>query len=128
MRPDLLFLVRHHGCDNGSFLTDCLDYLMLNTDRGADNYMIKYCEGEHEKSLVDVAPTRSARLEMPLMSGLRKAEEGSTLRPSSPSDANVNSVPGSSTPQVHSKSQSEYNYVRQPHIHIAAIDNSLSFP
>ncbi|KAJ2922720.1 hypothetical protein H1R20_g14346, partial [Candolleomyces eurysporus] len=35
-----------------------LDYLMLNTDRGADNYMIKYCEGEHEK-LVDVAPSRS---------------------------------------------------------------------
>ena len=22
---------------------------MLNTDRGADNYMIKYCEAEHEK-------------------------------------------------------------------------------
>ncbi|THH27845.1 hypothetical protein EUX98_g6339 [Antrodiella citrinella] len=26
-----------------------LDYLMLNTDRGADNYMIKYCKGSHDE-------------------------------------------------------------------------------
>ena len=47
---------------------------MLNTDRGADNYMIKYCEGDHEKTLVDVAPSRSVRLEMPVMSELRRSE------------------------------------------------------
>ncbi|KAJ4002015.1 phosphatidylinositol 3 and 4-kinase-domain-containing protein [Lentinula boryana] len=88
-----------------------LDYLMLNTDRGADNYMIKYCEGEVEKQLIDVAPSRSTR-EMPPMSELRR-----------------NDSPNS-TPNVHRNPSTLENgdYARQPHIHIAAIDNSLSFP
>jgi phosphatidylinositol 4-kinase type 2 len=51
---------------------------MLNTDRGADNYMIKYCEAEHEKSLIDIAPTRSAQLEVPAMSEVRHDEHPST--------------------------------------------------
>ncbi|KAJ7680314.1 phosphatidylinositol 3 and 4-kinase-domain-containing protein [Mycena polygramma] len=89
-----------------------LDYLMLNTDRGADNYMIKYCDGDHEKSLVDVAPSRSSR-QMPSMSELRKPDSF----PSSPSMG----------PSTSTNSVSE-NYTRKPHIHIAAIDNSLSFP
>ncbi|KAH9935586.1 phosphatidylinositol 3 and 4-kinase-domain-containing protein [Fomitopsis serialis] len=71
------------------------DYLMLNTDRGADNYMIKYCDGEQGK--------------MPQMAELRRTESGR------------------STPQM-STSTNGQPYVRQPHIHIAAIDNSLSFP
>ncbi|KAL0956588.1 hypothetical protein HGRIS_002726 [Hohenbuehelia grisea] len=90
-----------------------LDYLMLNTDRGADNYMIKYCEGDHEKNLVDVAPTRSAAPEMPVMSELRRTEQPRMEAPSSyfrPSTPNTS------------------DYTRRPHIHIAAIDNSLSFP
>lgn len=96
---------------------------MLNTDRGADNYMIKYCEADHEKSLVDVAPSRSARLEMPLMSELRKSQGAPRMGipssyPSVPSLEAGGS--GSSTPQG--------DYTRRPHIHIAAIDNSLSFP
>ncbi|KAF5393341.1 hypothetical protein D9757_000569 [Collybiopsis confluens] len=75
-----------------------LDYLMLNTDRGSDNYMIKYCEGEAEKKhLIDVAPRSTP--EMPVMSQLR------------------------------SPPTTEYgDYTIRPHIHIAAIDNSLSFP
>ncbi|KAG0707024.1 hypothetical protein DFH29DRAFT_871823 [Suillus ampliporus] len=52
------------------------DYLMLNTDRGADNYKIKYCEGSHEK-LVDVAPqpsvNRIVQRLMQLIAPLRKA-------------------------------------------------------
>ncbi|KAJ7594149.1 phosphatidylinositol 3 and 4-kinase-domain-containing protein [Mycena floridula] len=99
-----------------------LDYLMLNTDRGADNYMIKYCEADHEKSLVDVAPSRSERLEMPLMSELRKSEgprmNAPASRPSTP--AMDGSSSRTSTPHG--------DYRRRPHIHIAAIDNSLSFP
>lgn len=87
---------------------------MLNTDRGADNYMIKYCEGEHEKTLVDVAPSRSARLEMPVMS---------ELRPSAPNPA---TPPSSTAPLDPATSQTDYTH--RPHIHIAAIDNSLSFP
>jgi phosphatidylinositol 4-kinase type 2 len=102
---------------------------MLNTDRGADNYMIKYCGGEHEKSLVDVAPSRSARLEMPLMSELRKAEAADAYglgnHTSSPA-ASASHNPSGSNSQA--QTQAQLDYTRQPHIHIAAIDNSLSFP
>ncbi|KAF8893365.1 phosphatidylinositol 3 and 4-kinase-domain-containing protein [Infundibulicybe gibba] len=94
-----------------------LDYLMLNTDRGADNYMIKYCEGDHEKTLVDVAPSRTARLGMPTMSELRHTE-------TTPHPPHISPRP--STPPDSVTPQSEYT--RRPHIHIAAIDNSLSFP
>ncbi|KAJ7703208.1 phosphatidylinositol 3 and 4-kinase-domain-containing protein [Mycena rosella] len=94
-----------------------LDYLMLNTDRGADNWMIKYCDGDHEKSLVDVAPSQSAR-QMPSMSELR--------RPDAPQ---MHFSPSSSSmgPSTSASGFSE-TYTRKPHIHIAAIDNSLSFP
>jgi phosphatidylinositol 4-kinase type 2 len=115
-------LLLRRGC-----LTVCLDYLMLNTDRGADNYMIKYCGGEHEKSLVDVAPSRSARLEMPLMSELRKSEGGSTPTLTNSPLPNVPAL-GSATPPQSRPTQPPSCYSRQPHIHIAAIDNSLSFP
>ncbi|KAJ6625668.1 phosphatidylinositol 3 and 4-kinase-domain-containing protein [Mycena sp. CBHHK59/15] len=93
-----------------------LDYLMLNTDRGADNYMIKYCEGDHEKSLVDVAPSRSARLQMPSMTETRKPDNSPQTH-SSPH-----------APPTSSMGPSTSDYTRKPHIHIAAIDNSLSFP
>ena len=96
---------------------------MLNTDRGADNYMIKYCEAEHDK-LVDVAPSRSVRLEMPAMSELRRPDPapGVARTPSMPPyQPSLSPVPsGSVTPDL--------DYRRKPHIHIAAIDNSLSFP
>ncbi|KAF4620550.1 hypothetical protein D9613_000667 [Agrocybe pediades] len=101
-----------------------LDYLMLNTDRGADNYMIKYCEGDHEKPLVDVAPSRSVRHEMPLMSELRRTETNTTIprmATTVPYQPSLSPVPsGFTTP--------DSSYTRKPHIHIAAIDNSLSFP
>ncbi|KAJ7497289.1 phosphatidylinositol 3 and 4-kinase-domain-containing protein [Mycena latifolia] len=96
-----------------------LDYLMLNTDRGADNWMIKYCDGDHEKSLVDVAPSQSARLQMPSMSELRKPD-GSPQIHFSPSSGSMR--PSTSTSGLSA------DYTRKPHIHIAAIDNSLSFP
>jgi len=94
---------------------------MLNTDRGADNYMIKYCEGEHEKSLIDVAPTRSAQLQVPMMSELRRNDaSGNTSQPS---------ITFASPPRLsRMNSNPQSPYTRQHHIHIAAIDNSLSFP
>ncbi|KAL0072349.1 Phosphatidylinositol 4-kinase LSB6 [Marasmius tenuissimus] len=101
-----------------------LDYLMLNTDRGADNYMIKYCEGETEK-LVDVAPARSVRHEMPLMSELRRSDPSS-------GDSQPNANPDASQPAMRPSSSCSCtetgDYRQKPHIHIAAIDNSLSFP
>ncbi|TFK75459.1 hypothetical protein BDN72DRAFT_868130 [Pluteus cervinus] len=101
-----------------------LDFLMLNTDRGADNYMIKYCEGEVEKPLVDVAPTRSSRLEMPVMSELRRAE---TL-PNTASPEAASRISTTAQPSVAPHDHHQGDYTRRPHIHIAAIDNSLSFP
>jgi len=100
-------------------LTFGLDYLMLNTDRGADNWMVKYCEGDHEGSHVDTAPGASANPRMPSMSELRSSN------PASSSHATVtfaNAVPPSQTSSMPS------DYTHYPHIHVAAIDNSLSFP
>ncbi|KAF9268865.1 hypothetical protein L218DRAFT_918023 [Marasmius fiardii PR-910] len=102
-----------------------LDYLMLNTDRGADNYMIKYCEGETEK-LIDVAPARSVRHQMPLMSELRRNESSTSgsspiINPGAPhTSMNLSSS--------FSSCSDSGDYKHKPHIHIAAIDNSLSFP
>ncbi|PPQ67287.1 hypothetical protein CVT25_005871 [Psilocybe cyanescens] len=96
----------------------------ISFNRGADNYMIKYCEGDHEKALVDVAPSRSVRLEMPVMSELRRPDGASNaprMSASASYQPNLSPVPsGSNTPSS--------DYRRKPHIHIAAIDNSLSFP
>lgn len=96
-----------------------LDYLMLNTDRGADNWMVKYCEGDHIKSPVAVAPQASTNPRMPLMSELRPFGSHSSTQ-ASVSFAGVASSPHG--PPVSS------DYTRYPHIHVAAIDNSLSFP
>ena len=96
-----------------------VDYLMLNTDRGADNYMIKYCTGDHGKTLVDVAPSRTSRLEPPMMTELRRSPSGNGV-PHMDSGSTSYSRAATPSPQL--------PYTRQPHIHIAAIDNSLSFP
>ena len=94
---------------------------MLNTDRGADNYMIKCCEADHEKSLIDIAPTRSAQLEVPAMSEVRSSE--------APSTSSQPTVTFAAPPRVtRTPSNPQSSYTRRPHIHIAAIDNSLSFP
>jgi hypothetical protein len=99
---------------------------MMNTDRGADNYMIKYCKGDHEKTLVDVAPTRSVRLEMPLMSELKQTD--SVPSSAARNDASSSRVATASPALSDNSPNSSSDYARRPHIHIAAIDNSLSFP
>ncbi|TDL24282.1 hypothetical protein BD410DRAFT_786387 [Rickenella mellea] len=102
-----------------------LDYLMRNTDRGADNYMIKYCDAEHDKSLVDVAPSKSEGLQMPTMGQPRSQQpmttstESGTTTPRASEPPKVDGTPPPATSSL---------YTRQPHIHIAAIDNSLAFP
>lgn len=100
-----------------------LDYLMLNTDRGADNYMIKYCNVRHGTSLVDVAPSRTAVRGMPQMTELR--------RTSTPPIGTPQMSAGPSNPSPNGRSSqggSQLPWTERPHIHIAAIDNSLSFP
>ncbi|KAI0088026.1 phosphatidylinositol 3 and 4-kinase-domain-containing protein [Irpex rosettiformis] len=100
-----------------------LDYLMLNTDRGADNYMIKYCNVQHGSTLVDVEPLPYGPRGLPQMTELRR-----TTNPPSASPQMV-AGPSTSTSTGHvSQGGSQISYTARPHIHIAAIDNSLSFP
>ena len=80
--------------------------------------MIKYCEGDHEKTLVDVAPSHSVQLQMPIMSELKKSETA-LMTNARNTGASTSQLPA---PQV------QDDYRKRPHIHIAAIDNSLSFP
>ncbi|KAF7315706.1 PI3K/PI4K domain-containing protein [Mycena indigotica] len=89
--------------------------IMLNTDRGADNYMIKYCDGEHEKSLIDVAPSPST------LPSLSKSDTQMSASSSTPA-----MVPSMSTSNSFHGPGDEYT--RRPHVHVAAIDNSLSWP
>ncbi|GJE94494.1 hypothetical protein PsYK624_106640 [Phanerochaete sordida] len=100
-----------------------LDYLMLNTDRGADNYMIKFCSAPHGKSLVDVAPSRSGTRDMPMMAELRNTPPVGTPQMS----ASASNTSNTRTPQL-SFAGTSLPYTQKPHVHIAAIDNSLSFP
>ncbi|KAF9650860.1 hypothetical protein BDM02DRAFT_3092313 [Thelephora ganbajun] len=97
-----------------------LDYLMLNTDRGLDNFMIKCCDIDHEKAPIDT--TNTSRVDAPQMSEIRKSNpaiSGVVVPPAAiPSMSALGTkAPGTATPNR-----------RQSHIHIAAIDNSLSFP
>ena len=99
-----------------------LDYLMLNTDRGLDNFMIKCCDIDHEKAPVDNPPVNTSHVDTPQMSEIRKpspATSGVAVPPTAtPSMSALGAkISGTSTPSR-----------RQSHIHIAAIDNSLSFP
>ena len=99
-----------------------LDYLMLNTDRGLDNFMIKCCDIDHEKAPADNPPVSALHVNTPQMSEIRKpnpAASGVVVPPTAtPSMSALGAkVSGASTPSR-----------RQSHIHIAAIDNSLSFP
>ncbi|KAI4526189.1 hypothetical protein K525DRAFT_233650 [Schizophyllum commune Loenen D] len=97
------------------YLLTFLDYLMQNTDRGSDNYMIKYCDGVHEKPLVDTPSSRSSRT-MPQMTEVHAQPTATPRMEATASRVNTPGPSGSS------------DYTRRPHIHIAAIDNSLSFP
>jgi hypothetical protein len=85
-----------------------LDYLMRNTDRGADNYMIKCCDIDHAPSTTDEAPSL---ISTPQMTELRRSDV-----PAMPSTSRIHPTTARPAP------------AKQPHIHIAAIDNSLSFP
>ncbi|KAH7108176.1 phosphatidylinositol 3 and 4-kinase-domain-containing protein [Auriculariales sp. MPI-PUGE-AT-0066] len=88
-----------------------LDVIMLNTDRGMDNFMLKFIEGEQDKrEPVNIGPSRS---QMPLMSELKASSGDFTASFGSPSGTR------SATPTAPAT---------KAQIRLAAIDNSLSFP
>ena len=76
--------------------------------------MIKYCEGKHERDVINVAPGASSQ---PVMSEIGTPNPSAFAR-TIPSRSYTNSPqPGATS-----------SYTDRPHIHLAAIDNSLSFP
>lgn len=79
---------------------------MRNTDRGADNYMIKYCQGSHERPLIDIAPSRSSMSVKPVMREVSSPDP----RTASPSPLPKHSIPAND-------SASQYA-PRRPHIHV----------
>lgn len=85
--------------------------------------MIKYCNVQHGSTLVDVEPSRTAPRGMRQMSEIRRTTNAPTASPqmvAGPStSSSINRV---------SQGGSQIRYTERPHIHIAAIDNSLSFP
>ncbi|KIM31246.1 hypothetical protein M408DRAFT_320207 [Serendipita vermifera MAFF 305830] len=97
-----------------------LDYIIRNTDRGADNYMIKYCNQAHDKPIVDQAPTRGATPTYSAILGMSNGRPDSVPAPLliPAQEAQPLSPSASTTDKAYSR----------PHMHIAAIDNSLSFP
>ncbi|KAG8758774.1 phosphatidyl inositol kinase [Serendipita sp. 396] len=98
-----------------------LDYIIRNTDRGADNYMIKYCNQQHDRPIVSQAPTRA---NTPMYNSI--INQDSNIDPAANTKPAPLLVP-SVEAQPSTSPSSEQIYSR-PHMHIAAIDNSLSFP
>ena len=99
-----------------------LDYLMLNTDRGLDNFMIKCCDIDHEKAPIDIPPVNTSHVDSPQMSEIHKPNPPTSGVAVPPTATPSMSALGTKTPGTSTPSR------RQCHIHIAAIDNSLSFP
>ncbi|KAG8946902.1 phosphatidyl inositol kinase [Tulasnella sp. 424] len=103
-----------------------LDYLMRNTDRGLDNFMIKFCEGRRD-SVVNRAPVPSPVPQYPAMNQPTPTPYPSTATPSSSLQPPQMTTPRGPSPNGKAP-EGEPCYLDRPHMHIAAIDNSLSFP
>jgi phosphatidylinositol 4-kinase type 2 len=95
---------------------------MLNTDRGLDNFMIKCCDIDHEKAPIDTPPVNTLHVDTPQMSEIRKPDPTTSGVVVPPTATPSMSALGTKTPGTSTPSR------RRSHIHIAAIDNSLSFP
>ncbi|KAG8920936.1 phosphatidyl inositol kinase [Tulasnella sp. 417] len=103
-----------------------LDYLMRNTDRGLDNFMIKFCEGKRD-SVVNRAPAASPVPQYPAMNHPTPSAYPFTATPSSTLQPPQMTTPRGPSPNGKAP-ENEPCYLDRPHMHIAAIDNSLSFP
>lgn len=90
---------------------------MRNTDRGADNYMLKYCDRSHERTLIDVEPSRSSVNLMPVMRQVNTPEPRTPERPgrASGSGSAAMSKPTTTTAPEHDPS----SYTRTPHLHVS---------
>ncbi|CAO3595577.1 unnamed protein product [Absidia cylindrospora] len=85
-----------------------LDYLIRNTDRGLDNWMIRYCEGTASTTHVSNNNNQSSSSNNSSNATVIMDQHHEEHRPTGTSSC----IHGNTT----------------PHIHIAAIDNGLAFP
>ena len=101
-----------------------LDYIMRNTDRGLDNWMIKVDPQSHEITIVSEPPRMNSNGSKPTAVPISKNKEGISVTDPSPYKRQESMVAmnGSSTPSKSSDTG------RGPTISIGAIDNSLSWP
>jgi len=95
-----------------------LDYLMLNRYRGLDNFMIEYCDIDHEKASVDTPPMNMSRVDGPQLSEIPKPNPTTSGIFDPPAAIPSISAPGARAPGTSTPNR------RQSHTHIAAIDNS----
>ncbi|CAG8573861.1 11449_t:CDS:2 [Diversispora eburnea] len=112
-----------------------LDYLMRNTDRGLDNWMIKYCETDGNSSITNSPPKSSVMKAPEVLSKDNSSKKDSKDSKSSKSSKPVISNSSIETPSTSSArnnsqeaSKTKSPFTQYPHIHIAAIDNGLAFP
>jgi phosphatidylinositol 4-kinase type 2 len=100
---------------------------MRNTDRGADNYMIKCCDASHDEDIapVNTAPGPSSAPSIPSMGPRSQPQMSEYRREASDSGSGTPTMPSTSRMNPATAQPASQ---RKPHIHIAAIDNSLSFP
>lgn len=104
-----------------------LDYIMRNTDRGLDNWMIKVDWESQEVSIV------SEPLQFKNHVDADDEDETSGLAPRPIPREHSNGSPGSAMPSPYRQQQPmaashPSSSARQPQISIGAIDNSLSWP
>ncbi|CAG8731144.1 12928_t:CDS:2, partial [Acaulospora colombiana] len=120
-----------------------LDYLMRNTDRGFDNWMIKYCDKD-ERDCFTSTPPKSMTMKAPDVSSTKTPSNNQEIQPHEdvilPSSAeplremNYKDITSESLQETSVSENSGSNvraepyFIPYPHIHIAAIDNGLSFP
>lgn len=102
-----------------------LDYIMRNTDRGLDNWMIKVDTQTEEVSIIADPPKKDRNVE----------EDDEHMPPARPVSVNSNSTPTSSNGyrrheamSATSRSGTPSSQETQTTIKVGAIDNSLSWP
>lgn len=88
--------------------------------------MIKFCEGRRD-SVVNRAPVASPVPQYPAMNNPTPSSYPFTATPSSSLQPPQMTTPRGPSPNGKAP-ESEPCYLDRPHMHIAAIDNSLSFP
>ncbi|KAI4180148.1 MAG: hypothetical protein LQ346_007049 [Caloplaca aetnensis] len=99
-----------------------LDYIMRNTDRGLDNWMIRVDSKRQEASIISEPPKLNGSADAQPVPASLRGNDSTTKRASSFPYKRQESM------TVSSRSQTPLDISKGPAISIGAIDNSLSWP